>query len=330
MRITTNMIRNSYTSNLQSTLGGLDKSRYQVETGRRFEDSYMDPAAAHQGSILENRYARNADYIEATKSTMNWQDTQEDVISQINSIATEVDKKYSVEAASDTNSTNRELYASQLREMQKSMVNILNVKYGNTFVMAGNDATNPPFELTENGSVLYRGLNVDDPANQAVMEELANEAAFVDLGFGMTIINGEVVPSSAFNSAIPGVSVVGYGQDADGVSNNMLVLMEQMANQLDSPSFNREEYEKLWMKFSDMAGNVRSELTEVGTKSQLLESTLERLEYEELSIIQSFENEINIDEAEAITNFTYANYVYSAALKVGNSILTPSLLDFLQ
>ncbi len=353
MRITTNMIRRNYQTNLNSSLNGVDFSRYQVETGRKFEHSYQDPSAAATGSVLENRFARNSDYIEATKNTMNWQNTQEDVLMQVEDIAAEVNKKYSVEAASDTNAENRDIYAEQLREMQKSMVNILNVKYGNTYVMAGNDATNPPFELTEGGSLLYRGINVDsdpdalidpaDPTSQTigeVLDELANEAAYIDLGFGMNIVGGEIVPSSAFNSAVPGIAAIGYGKTPDvtnpdgtvtpGTSKNLIVLMGQMADQLDSPSFNREAYEGLWDQFNTSTGLLLDEVTEIGTKSKLLDSTLTRLEAEEISIYEQFEQSINIDEAEAITNFSYANYVYNASLKVGNMILTPSLLDFLQ
>ncbi len=332
MRITTNMIRDGYTNSLQSSLGGLNDARYQVETGRRFQHSYQDPAAAAKGSILENRFARNKDYIEATENTMKWQDTQEDVLSQLNDIATEVDKKYSVEAVSDTNQENRSLYATQLREMQKSMVNILNSKYGNTYVMAGNDAINAPFELTDSGTLTYRGVDVDstDPADQAVLTELAQETAYVDLGFGMVIENGEIVPSTAFNSAVPGISVVGHGVDANGNSNNLITLMGDMADILDQESFNRGEFEELWGKFNEAAGVIRSELTEIGTKTQLLEATVERLEYEETNLYEAFEQTVNIDEAEAITNFTYANYIYSASLKIGNNILTQSLLDFLQ
>ena len=43
MRITTNMLRRNYTNNLMENIGGLEKARQQVETGRRFQWSYEDP-----------------------------------------------------------------------------------------------------------------------------------------------------------------------------------------------------------------------------------------------------------------------------------------------
>ena len=39
---------------------------------------------------------------------------------------------------------------------------------------------------------------------------------------------------------------------------------------------------------------------------------------------------MGVEAAKAITDYSYAQYVYNAALKVGTSILSPSLLDFMK
>ena len=38
----------------------------------------------------------------------------------------------------------------------------------------------------------------------------------------------------------------------------------------------------------------------------------------------------DVDMADAISSFLWAEYCYNAALKVGNSILSQSLMDYLQ
>ncbi len=332
MRITNSMIYHNYQSGLQSTLSGLDKTREQVSTGRRFQDSYEDPNAAAKAVTLENRYARNEDYKNAVEDTIKWQDVQEDIVSQINDMAKEVEKNYSMEALNGTNSEERETYALLFREMQKSMVNILNTSYGETYSVAGNDGDNAPFNIEDDGSITYRGIDLatTDATELAKLEEMSKETAFVDLGFGLTISGGEVVPSSAFNSALPGVNIVGFGHDADGVSESMLVLLGDMADALEAPDFDRDAYIAMWENFGAAADDNRNVLTTIGTKTNLLESTLTKLENENLSIIEQFDMTVNIDEAEAITNFTYQEYVYSLTLKIGSNILTPSLLDFIQ
>ncbi len=332
MRITNGMMFNTYQAGLQSTLGGLEQAREQVSTGRRFQDSYEDPNAAARAVTLENRYARNEDYINAVEETVHWQNVQEDVVTQINDIAKEVEKNYGLQALNGTNEAELDTFAQLFREMQKSMVNVLNTTYGDVYVAAGNDAVEPPFNVDDAGVVTYRGVDLSstDPDDLAKLEEFSKEQAFIDLGFGLEITGGAVVPSSAFNAAMPGINVVGFGQDADGTQENMLVLLGEMADVLEADDFDREAYETLWTRFGESSDDTRNQLTTIGTKSKLLEATQTKLENENLSIIEQFDTTVNIDEAEAITNFTYQNYVYSLSLKIGSNILTPSLLDFVQ
>lgn len=331
MRITTNMIRRNYQNNLASSMGGLEQARRQTETGRRYGNAYENPSAFAKAAVLETRYARNTDYLNSVKDMQKWQDTQEDVLTQISSMAKEIDKNYSIQAITDsTSEMGRDVFAKNLRELQKSMVATLNTKYGNTYVMAGSDGMNAPFNLEDDGTLTYRGLDVNDPANQAVLDQLARDTSYVDLGFGMDIGPGGIVPSSAFNSAYPGINLVGYGQTADGTSKNLIVLAGQMADLLEAKDFDKAAYEKLWTQFSEGSNATRDQLAEIGTKTQLLASTEERLTNEKLNITAQYDSAVNIDSAEAIMNFSWAQYVYNASLKIGTSVLSPSLLDFMQ
>lgn len=332
MRITTNMIMRNYNNNLSSTMQGLESARRQVETGRRFMESYEDPTAAAKGAVLERRYARNADYQANVSNTQKWQDAQEDVVTQLSEMAKKVNKDYSANAMSDpTGEGGRDTYAKLFRGMQESMVQTLNAQYGNTFVMAGQEGSKPPFELKD-GKVYYQGIdvNTDDPDELDKLKEMAQEASYVDLGFGMSLdANGEVVSSTAFNAALPGINVVGFGKE-NGMSKNIIVLAGQMADELEKPDFDKDAYGKLWDQFNKGGEKLQDSLTTIGTKSQLLDNTKTRLENEKLNIEKQFDEAINIEPAKAITNYSWANYAYNTALKVGTSIITPSLLDFMK
>ncbi len=334
-RITTNMVMRNYQNNLTSTLGGLESSRKQVETGRRFAQSYEDPTSSARAAILERRYSRTEEYLENVANIQKWQDSQEDVVMKLSEIARQIEKEYSVQAVSDTSGeTGRTAFAQALEELQRSMVASLNAKYGDTYIMAGNEGKEPPFKL-ENGKLLYRGLDVDDPGNQAKLDKLAKEHSYVDLGFGLTFgANKEIVSSSAFDSAMPGINVVGYGQTDKGLSKNLITLTGQMAELLraeeNGGTFDSAKYKELWEQFSEGSEDLRDQMATIGTKSQLLQSTEDRLENEKLAITQQFDKAVNIEPAEAIMNYSWAQYAYNTALKVGTSIITPSLLDFMK
>lgn len=333
MRITTNMVMRNYQNNLYGTMGGLESCRKQVETGRRYSSASENPSATARAAILERRSARNSDYQDNVLNVMKWQDTQEDVVMQLGEIATTISKDYSASAMTDTSGeTGRASYASSLRQMQNSMVQILNTKYGDAFVMGGNGGSEEaPFSLSEDGTtLLYRGVDVDNPENAKILEALAQETSYVDIGFGLSYENGEIVASSAFDAAMPGIQVVGFGKTQDDTSKNIIVLAGQMAEVLEADTFDREKYEQLWTQFQAGSEQVQDVLTELGAKSQLLENTKTRLEQEETSIQEQYNNEVGIEPAEAITNYSWAMYAYNSALKIGTSIIGPSLLDFIQ
>lgn len=333
MRITTNMVMRNYNNNLSATLGGLESSRKQVETNRRFSSSYEDPASSAKAAILERRYARNADYLNNVENVQKWQDTQEDIATQLSNIAKEIDKRYSVEALNDTNADldTRKVYAQTLRGLQEQMVQTLNTRYGETFAVAGAGGKEQPFELTADGVLTYRGVDVnsDDPNDQKILEELSHEATYIDLGLGLGEDGADISSSTAFNSALPGINLVGYGKDEQGVSKNLIVLVGQMADALEEESFDRDAYEAMWENFSEGSSQLRDEIATLGTKTQMLTQMKTRLESEKLAITEQYDNAVNIDPAEAIMNYSWSMYAYNTALKVGTSIITPSLLDFL-
>lgn len=137
-------------------------------------------------------------------------------------------------------------------------------------------------------------------------------------------------PSSAFNTSLPGLNLVGYGQDANGTTKNMVLLAGEIADCLEKEPFDKEEYEKLLNSFEDGRNSVLEQVTTLGTKSSFLENSLERLEDNKLGLSTQLDNVVNIDMADAITQFSWAQYAYNAALKVGTNILSPSFIDFMR
>ena len=135
--------------------------------------------------------------------------------------------------------------------------------------------------------------------------------------------------SSAFNTSLPGINLAGYGLDDKGMSNNIVLLCGQIADVLDAEEFDREKYTELLAKFDEGRNNVLEKVTVLGTQTEFLTTTKDRLETNSISLSTQIDNVVNVDMAEAIMNFSWAQYVYNASLKVGNNILTPSFIDFM-
>lgn len=138
----------------------------------------------------------------------------------------------------------------------------------------------------------------------------------------------EIIDSTAYNAAISGLNLLGYGSE-NGISKNVLVLMGQMADNLSDPNFVRGSNEPYQKVLAELRDNVLEYETYLGTKSKFLEDTQKRLEDNEFTLNEQIVGIENVDMAFAITEYMWAQYAYNAALKVGNSLLSSSFIDFM-
>ncbi|GFI08128.1 MAG: hypothetical protein HFI21_01710 [Lachnospiraceae bacterium] len=337
MRITTSALIRNYKSNLNNSITNLNTARTRVMTHRKFNKGYEDPTGVVRESALNWKYARNQDYIDAIDDAQSFQNAQEDAITQINTQARFLSKKYGLEAMNGTNWTHdvRKSYAQAFRQAQESMTMSMNASYGDKFAFGGAAGDKPPFELrTEaDGSkkLYYRGVDVSTTNADELekLKKMANEQVYTDLGFGLTMEGNDVVNSSAFNTSLPGINVVGYGTDGNGNSKNLIELAGKIADVLEKEDFDTEEYKELLNAFDDARGLLADNLTTIGTRTNFLENTKGRLEDQQINLTEQFDNVVNVDMAEAITEFSWAQYAYNAALKIGTNILTPSFIDFM-
>lgn len=359
MRITTNAILRNYKSNLATSMSNLDVARTQVMTQRKFNSTMEDPSSALRAAVLNRKYARNEDFLNLVKDIQSYQDAQEDAAMQINNISLNLSKHYGIEALNGTNGSieTRKTYEEAWRGAQESILLSLNASYEEKYVFAGSDGMNPPFRMTTDANgkqvLLYRNVDVTtgnlykadgtvDTSNAAQrLEELSKDSSFVDLGFGLTLNSTSaaassavnVDASSAFNISLPGINLVGFGEytNADGTTTpkNMLLLIGEIADTLKQPDFDYDKYKDLLGKFDERRSDVLKHVTTLGTNTEFLTTTADRLQTNEINLTQQIDNVVNVDMAEAIMNFSWAQYAYNSALKVGNNILTPSFIDFM-
>lgn len=340
MRITTNAILRNYNKNLSTSMKNLDTMRSRVMTQRKYMSTAEDPSSALRATSLERKYAKNNDYLDTVEDIQSHQNAQEDSAMQISNIALTLAKQYGIEGMNGTNHSKetRQTYADAWRGAQQSMLLSLNATYGDEYVFGGSDAKNVPFTLDTdaNGNQIlrYRGVDVTNGSADS-LKQLSEDSHFIDLGFGLDVADGtppkehEIDPATAFNTSLPGINLVGYGQDGEGDPKNMVLLAGMVADTLEKEPFDYQRYKDLVGKFEDGRNDLLSEVTILGTQTEFLTTTKERLENNKIQIAEDYDNVVNVDMAEAIMDFSWAQYVYNASLKVGNNILTPSFIDFM-
>lgn len=290
-------------------------------------------------------------------------------------IADSMAKIPALEGLNGPNETNVNELGKVLRSGAEAIVQSMNSQYDSKFLFGGADTENPPFAIEEeNGKsyITFRGVRIDDPdtlddtyyadpdkqtgaimiddpdapggqrpmTNKEVLNMWNEETQFVDIGLGFKLDkNGDVVDSTAFDSALSGIDFIGYGMDDEDYPNNMASLMLRMAeifegydtetNEWANPG-DYEEAEKLLNKMNDSRDHIIQKWSALSAESTFLNTNATQLETTFASLNTERSTIEDIDMVDTITELSWAQVCYSAALQVGTSVIPQSLMDYLK
>ncbi|MBO4914597.1 MAG: hypothetical protein J5449_05260 [Oscillospiraceae bacterium] len=166
------------------------------------------------------------------------------------------------------------------------------------------------------------------------LESMANEATYLDIGLGLKEDEtGEFVLGSAFNSAISGLDFLGFGKDQ-----NLGVLVRELGNIFlsadpETGNFTSQEDENRASELLDLIHNsVRSAQgrhVQLSADANYLKTNIQQLETSKYQLNEQIMDTESMDAAEAITEMTWAQYCYNAALRIGTNLLSQSLIDYM-
>ena len=275
-----------------------------------------------------------------------------------------------VRATSDGSGSSRTALGKELLQTADNIVSMMNSKYGDEFIFAGADGANIPFSWSGD-KLLYRGVDVTTPetshtsaefkgedglldkttdayraAEEAYVREhpgysfedalklkdYANEATYVDIGLGMQEQEGALVEGSAFNSAVSGLTFLGYGED----KNLVMIIRElgEIYSRADEDTGTLQNgddprAEELLNRLHDAVRSAQDQHTQLTADAKYLKTNLKQLETNKSELDRQIVDTEDLDMAEAITSMTWAQYCYNAALRIGTNILSQSLIDYM-
>lgn len=219
-----------------------------------------------------------------------------------------------------------------------------------------NDGTGTNEKTEAARALYYRGEPVDENDNEKMEYYLKEEKRYMDLGLGHQEKDGKVVPSSVFDSALQGIFYLGdtgtttrtaemYDENGNVTStkevevpNNIVSIINRMGQILlrcdpDNGAYASEddEYEAraLAQQFEDVMSTCSQRYVELDAQSGFLRDNAELLTQNMDTLQEQFLGMEDVVPAAAISDFMYARYCYDTALKVGNSILSQSLMDYM-
>ena len=163
------------------------------------------------------------------------------------------------------------------------------------------------------------------------------EKRFVDIGLGFQENeDGKLIESSGFNECLNGLTFLGYGLDEDGDPKNVYSIVQRLKEITESvpdgedwSQATYDEFDALVGKLEKASSDFKTEYANMDAGTLKLKNNLDILEDNFYNLDIQTSNLEDADMVESITSFIWAEYAYNAALKVGNSILSQSLMDYM-
>ena len=330
MRITTSMMSNKYIRNLNKSANEMYYLNEKVQTGRKFFKGSEDPVSAIKAYKLRRQYRATEIYDTNIKDVDSFLTMAESNLTEISSNLESVYTSYLRGITGTMSSESREVIAKELENLQSSILTSLNGKIGDRYVFGGTSKDVIPFTLDKDGNLLYKGIDVNDPANKDDLDKLLNETIHIDLGLGMTFGNDGLNKDTVFDMSMSGIKFIGYGTDNEGMPNNLYTLIGKIKDELESPDFSMEIINPYIEKYEEQKKQVLVGITDLGSKTNYLEFLKLRNEDNQFNLNEKILEVEYVDPAESIVDFIMQRYSYNAALSMGNKILDNSFIDFMK
>jgi flagellin-like hook-associated protein FlgL len=323
MRITQKNLTRAYLSGLNRNISQLSKSNERLTTGKRFNKVSENVTDAQKALKVRNQLKRNEQFITNIQSLQNEITAQETSAMQMNDILLNV-KELIVKAGNETNdASDKEIIANEIDQLNKSLLQLINVKTSDRYTFAGLN-NNIPVIVDTSGTVLFNGVDVDT----LLVSDIKDDAVFVDIGLGMQFNASTVDKSSVVQLTTSAIQVLGYGINADGVPNNLISFLGNVVNDLRNNDTSKMTlYNK---QLNQSTERLLVQITTIGSRFEYLENSINRLENEKLDLTAKQNHLESIDyEEETITNKSY-DMAYQISLQLGSKVLPLSIFDFMR
>lgn len=367
IRITTSGILRSYKSNLMHSSNQLNTTRTKVLTQRNFNSFAEDPAAATQAFKLRRSLARTSDQISNTSDLSSKFQSAWSAAGTTKNLVEEAANNATLKGLNTPTGSGRQPLGEVLASTAESVIQTLNIEYNDAYVFGGNDAQTVPFSWNSDGKLLYRGIPLEtgsgstpegsppDPSKEpatsswgqyylanpdfAKLAKMSYETSYVDVGAGLTEdASSELNTATAFNSSISGLNLLNFGVDEDGDPKNTVSIIKQLSDiflRCDAESGeyastkDQEDANRLNNKLQDSLASLTKNWVYMDSQSNYLTTNKDRLDDYADNLNEQILSFEQANLADAITDFSWAQYCYNSALKVGNDILSQSLIDYM-
>ncbi len=341
MRVADKTTQRNYLKYLNNARNDYAETNMKLASGNRFIKLSDDVSAGTR--MLNSR-------VELFKSEKQLSNVQainsefkavEDSMISMNDVLNEIIGTKLVKASSETvGDTGRVTIAGEIKSMKEEIIQFANMKFATKYPFGGSTAKTAPFSLSDDGRLLYNGIDVDTVQQRAdgsryyvdengVEQEITKDnPLFIDIGLGVRVDGDSFNSVSGFEASFSGLQILGFGKNEEGTSNNIINLLTDIEKNLIN--YDLDEFRKLQAHLTDRVDVFRTNITDMGAKTSFLDTMETRLTNQVDNYKFRIDDLVGINDAEEATNQSMNDYILKAVIQMGSKILPVSLWDYLR
>ncbi|HOV89823.1 MAG TPA: flagellar hook-associated protein FlgL [Syntrophorhabdaceae bacterium] len=295
MRITDSLKYAILNKNLARIKQQIDTTQNKIASGKRITTPSDDPVSASSGIGLEAEKNMNNQYIrnlERLKTLGGFYDTG---ITSIHDLLTKAKEIAITQASSTMDDKTRKSSAEEIKGIIEQLVTIGNTKIGNSYIFGGEKAGVVPFTLESDYAVTFNG---SENVSSVYVDKGTKEASGIS-GYKVFISD---------NNIFDGLKKLKDGLEANDQS--------KIAKSLDD--------------LEAALSKTQANISHVGTYVSKIQSYIEYKDTRNLDIDGSLSQMMDVDIAQAVTEFNALSTAYEAMLYSMAKIQNLSVLNYLQ
>jgi flagellar hook-associated protein 3 FlgL len=293
MRVTPGMMMNSMLHNIQLNQARTEKLQNQITSGSQITKPSDDPIGAARALNLQESLDHSEQYVRNIDQSTSWLNTADSALDAVTQ-ALQRGHELAVQGATDTLSgSDRQALRSEIEQLQQHVLDLANSKYGPYYLFSGTRSTAPGYvkALPSSAAGAYQGN--DEPVTRTVSQ-----------GTSMNVSTDARATFDPLFTALDNLKTALAGNNGTAASSSLA-------------------------DFDDALDAINQSRAAIGARVNRLEFLKNRQLDIGVNLTGLLSETKDVDMAEAITNFSMAQNVYSASLKAGAQTLQPSLLDYI-
>ena len=320
MRITNNMIVNSYLTSFNKALERQNAIQEQLSDGKAIHRPSDDPVRAVRSLKYNTNLAENEQFAQNVKDATSWMETTDSAMTQLSSIMTRA-RELVISADGTKPADALQALGKELDGLIDAAVTIGNTQIGDRYLFAGQMDKTQPLERT----------TITDPISGLPVEVVQYKGDTNPIS--MPAQSGLVQPTQD-SINLTGVEAFGpattYATSPPTVTLQTLNQLIAVKNELLKASPDVGWLGSTGLEYVNEGHDyVLQAQTRLGARSSSYAMLSNMLESNNTTITTNLSANEDLDIAKAIIDFKNSENVYNAALAVGSKIMPQSLVDFL-